>query len=372
MNLLITGANGFLGSHLVTLWLARYPKSRVLCLIRGGDDRMVRKRLQAALGLAITDTYTVDADAGMSRMLDRVDVIRGDVNDTTWTGRACALLRGPTELIHCAAHLSFSEADRLAVWRTNVDGTTTLLRALADLPGIVAFNHISTAYVAGNRQGLIQEDETQRPACFNNPYEESKWTAEALVREHCAAIHLPWRILRPSIIVAHSVTHRISSHSGLYQVMDTLLRLGRKADNAAARVIGLPVEAGATLDLIPVDVVADEVVATIAANTGTINRTFHITNPDPLRLDDVLRELTPMSGVSIEATEASAASSPAAKLLMRRLRHYMPYFGLNRRFDQADRQVDVSHRQYRMDIEKLRTLMHSYVESKKSFAVISI
>ncbi len=169
------------------------------------------------------------------------------------------------------------------MWRTNVDGTAAVLAALPRLPGVAAFNYISTAYVAGDRQGEILEDERARPLHFNNPYEDSKWVAEGLVRDGCAAAGTAWRIMRPSIIIAHSVTYRMSSHSGFYQVMDTLLQLGRQPRLAGAGPILLPVTTGTTLDLIPVDVVVDEVVALIAAGGATAGRTFHITGADPLR-----------------------------------------------------------------------------------------
>ena len=284
----------------------------------------------------------------------------------TWTTRpgsgARAWLHGPTELIHCAANLSFREADRAAVWRTNVDGTAALLGALKHLPGITAFNHVSTAYVAGDRQGTILEGEEGRPAHFNNPYEESKWAAEALVRDGCAAAGLPWRILRPSIIVAHSVTHRMSSHSGLYQVVDTLLHLGRMAGMAGSRSVLLPVAEGTTLDLIPVDVVVADVMALIAAGPATENLTFHVTGADLLRLADVLREITPMSGMLIEANGQGTPPSLVASAIMRRLQHYMPYFGVSRRFDQSNLRASLGDVPYKMDIEKLRGFVRSYMD----------
>ena len=361
MDLLITGANGFLGSHLATQWLEREPQARVLCLVRGVDDAMARERLHAALRRASAEGGEVAGDAAIGPMLDRADAIRGDMDDPAWIEEARRRLRGPTEVIHCAANLSFRETDRPAVWRTNVDGTASLLHALASLPDLAGFNHISTAYVAGDRQGTILENDTCRPERFNNPYEESKWVAETLVRETCAALGLPWRVLRPSIIVAHSVTHRMSSLSGFYQVVDTLLQLSRKGVAADSQTIRLPVEEGTTLDLIPVDFVAEEVMDLIAAGSATANRTFHVTGSNPLRLADVLRELTPMSGLSIEANGSAAPPSIAANLIMRRLRHYMPYFSMSRRFDQANLQAGLGHLRYQMNIEKLRDFVRSYV-----------
>lgn len=357
MDLLITGATGFVGSHLVLRWLRRDPAARVGCLVRAADAAEGQARLRAALSQASPDAE----GAALDHMLARAEAIPGDLDDPAWIGRARAWMRGPAELIHCAANLSFREADRAAVWRTNVEGTAAVVRALPWLPGIAAFNYISTAYVAGDRQGEILEEEHARPLHFNNPYEDSKWVAEGLVRDGCAAAGTAWRIMRPSIVIAHSVTHRMSSQSGFYQVVDTLLQLGRQPRMAGAGPIVLPVEKGTTLDLIPVDVVADEVVALIAAGTATAGHTFHVTGADPLQLADVLRELTPMSGVAIAVNGPDGPLSPAAKLVMRRLHYYTSYFGFARRFDRRGTQAALGSAPYRICLEELHAFVRSYM-----------
>ncbi len=356
MNLLITGATGFVGSHLALRWLQRFPSARLGCLVRAPDAEAGHSRLRAALGQASPDGCVPEA------ALARVDAIAGELDDPAWAARAQAWLQGPTEVIHCAANLSFREADRAAVSRCNVDGTASLLGAL--LPHVSGFNYISTAYVAGDRQGDILEQERTRPERFNNPYEHSKWVAEGLVRQACGAAGVPWRILRPSIVIAHSVTHRISSPSGFYQVADMLLQLGRQKRLADAGPILLPVTLGTTLDLIPVDVVAEEVVALVEAGAATADGTFHITGADPLRLADVLRELTPMSGVAVEVSGPDTALTPAAQLVMRRLRYYAPYFAFARRFDRRSTEAALGCRPYRIGVEELRGFVRSYLSQK--------
>ncbi len=356
MDLLLTGATGFVGSHLALRWLHRDPAARIGCLVRAANAAEGQVRLRAALCQAADNE-----DASLDDMLSRADAIPGDMDDPTWIDRAQAWMRGPAEFIHCAANLSFREADRAALWRTNVEGTVAVLRALPWLPGIAAFNYISTAYVAGDRQGEILEDEHPRPLHFNNPYEDSKWVAEDLVRDRCAAAGVAWRIMRPSIVIAHSVTHRMSSHSGFYQVVDRLRQLARQPQMAGAGPIMLPVTMGTTLDLIPVDVVADEVVALIAAGAATAGQTFHIIGADPLQLADVLRELTPMGGVAIEVNGPETPLSPAAKLVMRRLRYYMPYFAFARRFDRRHSQAALGSEPYRINLSQLRGFVRSYL-----------
>lgn len=359
MDLLITGANGFLGSQIATRWLHGDAEARIACLVRGRDEAEARGRLHAALRQAVLD-QAMDAD--VEDMLSRTCVICGDLADPAWIDRARAWLRGPAELFHCAANLSFREADRAAVWRTNVEGTRALLRALPAMPEIAACNYVSTAYVAGNRQGRIMEGEHARPDRFNNPYEESKWIAETLVRDACGTAGIAWRIFRPSIIIAHSVTHRMSAQSGFYQVVNTMMQFGRQDRARRAGRILLPVPEGTTLDLIPVDVVVTEILALMALGGATRDQTYHITSESPLPLAEVLAELSPMSGVSVGVGGTSAPEAVAAAgVMMRRLRYYMPYFSFVRRFDRRNAPPCGAARPFRLDVEQLRGFVQSYV-----------
>ncbi|MGI4955711.1 MAG: SDR family oxidoreductase [Janthinobacterium lividum] len=360
MDLVLTGATGFVGSHLALGWLRRDPAARIGCLVRAADAGSAQARLHAALRDAAFD------DSDLDGLLARADAIPGCLEEAGWIGDAQAWMRSPAELVHCAANLSFRESDRAAVWRSNVDGTKALLRALPGLQGLAAFNYISTAYVAGDRQGDILEGEHARPQHFNNPYEESKWVAEGLVREGCAAAGVAWRVLRPSIVIAHSVTHRMSSHSGFYHVVDTLLQLGRHKRLAGDGPVLLPVAFGTTLDLIPVDVVAGEIVALIAAGGATTGQNFHVTPADPLLLADVLRQLTPMSGMAIEINGPATPLSPTAQLVMRRLRYYAPYFAFRRRFDRRGTQAALGGVPYRLTLDELRGFVRSYLAQQES------
>ena len=368
MDLLLTGATGFLGSQIATQWLARNPAARVACLVRAANPAEGRSRLLSALtGARIDQGMTPDP-----HLLDRVTVLIGELDDPNWAAAAASWMHRPAELIHCAANLSFREADRADVWRTNVGGTAALLAALPSLPSVAAFNYVSTAYVAGDREGEILERDTARPGRFNNPYEESKWAAEQAVRAECRRAGRSYRIFRPSIIIAHSVTHRLSTASGFYKVAEVLVQLGAAA--AAWAAVCLPVPAGATLDLIPVDIVVTEMLDLIDLGPRSAGETYHLTSAAPLSLAAVLSELSPMSGVSI-GTAAGTADTPSrlAALVMRSLRHYLPYFSYVRHFARhqaAARGAPHAQAGLPLDVEGLRAFLTPYLASRALHATV--
>ncbi len=367
-DLLLTGSNGFLGSQFVTSWLQRHPSSRAACVVRAADDPAADARLKAALLRAGADR---DAPAGLDEAIGRARAICGDVSDpaTAWLGDVRRWHEGndgrPLRVLHCAANLSFRPSDRDAVRAVNVEGTRFMLDAASRL-GASEFNYVSTAYVAGDREGEILEDAvSEQPPGFSNAYEESKWEAEALVRSHCARTGLPFRILRPSIIIGHSITYRMSALSGFYKVAETMLALGRMP-RTRGREILLPVPTGSTLDLIPVDTVVTEMMALLDAGRSTLGHAFHLTSDTPLPLVGVLSALSPLAGLTIGQSDTGPPGKAApvdklADLVMQRLRHYAPYLGQIRHFDRRNVRTAGIAPQPLFDVDALRPYVTSFI-----------
>ena len=104
---------------------------------------------------------------------------------------------------------------------------------------------MGTAYVAGERTGLVREDELAVGQSYRNTYEQTKAEAEALVRSRLGS--LPGVILRPSIIVGDSRTGVTSSFKMMYWPLKIYAR------GLWRTVPGYP---DAVLDIVPVDFVA--------------------------------------------------------------------------------------------------------------------
>ncbi len=147
-HVLLTGATGFLGQATMERLLASYPDTHVSVLIRPRGERGAADRLSALLRKNVfrplNERLGVDELARVVR--ERVTVIEGDLGSVAL----------PTDLdvvIHGASTVSFDPPVDEA-FRTNVSGVATLYDALAGSPHVV---HVSTAYVAGTRKGVVAE-----------------------------------------------------------------------------------------------------------------------------------------------------------------------------------------------------------------------
>ena len=235
--ILLTGATGFLGTALASR-LMQEPETTVIALVRAADEAEARHRLRAAWQ---HDRPLYEA-IGQRVLPLPGDFTRPDIGlDEAARGK---LAESVTLLIHAGAVIGFDRGwDELH--RTNADGTRHMLDLARTLPRLRRFVHLSTAYVAGRREGSIPEDGSMGTG-FSSRYEKSKAEAEALVR----ASSLPFVICRPGMIVGDSRTGWVRSFNTVYYVLRQLL-LGRMR--------ALPISRGARLSLVPVDYVADAV-----------------------------------------------------------------------------------------------------------------
>jgi len=274
--LFVTGATGFVGAALTLELLRAHPRDRALCLVRGADgDRRLSQALRAAAA-----AYDVP-EAAAEDAIGRAGAVAGDVTTAGLglgaEGRAALAGRSPLHVFHVAASLKDSDDAMAEIFDHNIAGTERVLDALAGTD-VAAFNYVSTAYVAGSRIGAIAESLAAPPA-FNNRYEESKHRAEELVVARCSAAGVPWRLLRPAIVVGHSRTGRATGHTGFLGWVQKLAAL-HEASGGALRQKRLRYVArgDARLNVIPIDSIVEDTLAIDAAGAATLGRVFHLTN----------------------------------------------------------------------------------------------
>jgi nucleoside-diphosphate-sugar epimerase len=178
-------------------------------------------------------------------------------------------------IVNCAAITDFNR-DKAVYEAVNVKGTVHALALAKSAPKPTPFLHVSTAYVSGEREGRILEDDLVDGKGFGNSYEESKFRAERLVHE-AAAEGLPFAIARPSIIVGTTRTGRIREFKHLYLVLKLLTE---------GKVRSMPANYDATLDLVPVDYVVAGIVQIATRMQEANGRTFHLVSRVPATLRD--------------------------------------------------------------------------------------
>jgi thioester reductase-like protein len=302
-------------------------------------------------------------------------VIDADLNNSNWHDQPqwTEWVRSSKgfDVLHSAANWSFDQRDSADVYKTNVIGTTKFLCAFSGLPNIHSFNYVSTAYVAGNTEGLISESRNTRPRKFTNAYEESKWLAEGVVLDIGTKLNIDIRIFRPSIIIGHSKTFCITVKNGFYNVVDLLLQL-KHLPVFKHQSIEVPAKKLASLNLIPIDLVVMEMMDVIHANEKSINQIFHITNEKPISIDDLLFGLSPLTGVTLSTRSVDVMVKPANKassMLSRALRQYLPYFSYVRTFDRQNVHACGAgqHQQnYWLDLTALRAHTRAFIEEAES------
>jgi fatty acyl-CoA reductase len=180
--ILVTGATGFLGMALLERLLADFPDTHIVLLIRGKDDRTPRQRLEELLSGPAFDLLRSKAGEPLSVVIDdRITIVEGDVVDPD------GLPPMPQVDIcyHCAASVSFDPPIDDA-FNTNVLGAAGFYRALVESGQRPYVVHVSTAYVAGSKKGVIPEAPLQHQVDWRREADaalDARATVEAASRK---------------------------------------------------------------------------------------------------------------------------------------------------------------------------------------------
>ncbi len=178
-NILITGGSGFIGSHVVRLFVEKYPNYHIYNL----DALTYAGNLENLKDIEHHPNYTF---------------IKGDITDEPFI-ESLFIEHKFDNVIHLAAesHVDRSIKDPLAFVKTNVIGTMILLNAFkntwkSNFENKI-FYHISTDEVYGTlgESGLFTESTPYDP---NSPYSASKASSDHFVRAYGETYGLPYII----------------------------------------------------------------------------------------------------------------------------------------------------------------------------------
>jgi len=281
----VTGATGFIGRRLVEGLLAN-RQGKIYVLVRESSKGRLDELVERWASVA-------GPKAG-----ERIVPVVGDLRRPLLGVEADQLteLRGKVEhFFHLAAVYDMTApAERNTA--VNVGGTTHAVE-LARALEAKHLHHVSSIAVAGDYHGIFDEtmfDEGQR---LPSPYHRTKFESERIVREQ---LYIPWRVYRPGIVVGDSRTGEMDKIDGPYYFFKAIQRM-RHLLPGWVPLVGL--DLGYT-NIVPVDWVAGAL-EHIAHEPDLDGRAFHLTDPRPQRVDDMINELAvaahaPRFAVSID------------------------------------------------------------------------
>jgi nucleoside-diphosphate-sugar epimerase len=241
MRVLVSGASGFIGSHVATH-------------LAGAGHEVL------ALG---RDSARLEWPRRMGCRTGTLDLAGDDLTEA---------VQGQSAIIHCAA--------RAAPWgrpeefhRDNVQATERLLAAAAAAGSIRRFVHLSSPSIYFNfsHQRNLRED-FKPPDRWPTSYAQTKWQSECSVRNFAALSPI---IIRPRAVFG----------AGDRVIVPRLIAVAERG------FFPLPSGGRAWTDVTYIDNVVSAVTAALHAPTDLGGRAFNITNDEPIQIRDLLTRL---------------------------------------------------------------------------------
>ncbi len=258
----LTGGTGFIGGQVVR-GILQQNSLQINVLVRGDNQENAVLRLKRSWW---------DYPELLKAIGKRVKVFTGDLSKSDFGLDESAyrtLVQSTSYIIHCAANttpnLSIEELRRI-----NVTGTANVIAFAKDVQrdhGLCRLSHISTAYVAGKRNGSIGEDELDDRFGFSSLYERTKFESEQLIS--AVESELSISIFRPSLVIGDSKTGAVKIFNTIYYLLKQYL---------TGHLHFVPTSSKFKVNLVPVDYVANAVVD-LTFNKDASGLTFHLTSP---------------------------------------------------------------------------------------------
>lgn len=211
--MLLTGATGYIGRHVLARLLAEDFRVTLILRRRKG---LLEGRL-AHFFDAFPELRSLNRD-------HRLTVLEGDVSQAGCGlgSQAIADLTGNIDaFVHCAGMTCFDEDKESEICSQNTDGVRHAFELCQKLK-IKNFHHVSTAFVAGNYPFCFSSNELNRYQTFKNPYEKSKFEAEVFLQKQFAGSEPVISVYRPSIVVGGQVIGEAQTMTTLYTFLKLL------------------------------------------------------------------------------------------------------------------------------------------------------
>ncbi|WP_310558409.1 SDR family oxidoreductase [Flavobacterium sp.] len=266
MKIILTGATGVLGSHIMYEILELYIKNpnttnKLYIIARNNGKNSAENRINELLSSYYTPKIL--HNIGINDLQQCIEFIS---LDSVLNGEFLLDKIKGAYLIHSAGFVNLSTDEELKekIFDENVLLTKKLFSVFH--PFIKKFIYIGTAFSSGVRAGLIANDfhTLDFTPEHRNAYEYAKFHSENFIATECKAIGLPFQILRPSVIGGKMLGTENNYFIPKYMVFYLLAKFfyftaKRKGKQENVRII---VNNDTNLNIIPVDYVAKVVVNT--------------------------------------------------------------------------------------------------------------
>jgi nucleoside-diphosphate-sugar epimerase len=345
LQLLLTGGTGFLGKEL--LWQAASDRriAGVVAVVR--PETLRDPKTKAVLKL-------LSPEERGALLLKRLGIsgararkfrfVAGDI-ELPGLGLAAAelvrLRKTVTHVVHCAASVSFDDTYENS-FRANVEGSRNALEfslALQQAKGSPFVQHVAieTSYIHGRKKrSMAQESALVFPRHFyNNFYELTKAMASIETDRFLVERGLRVAQLLPSIVIGDSLT---GNNRGDTKVVNAPINAFGRAKEAIERargdVLGLPKARAiaavacvfpgdrvAELNLVPVDRVAQGILASLDRPEAIGNR-IHLATDNRIRSEEMVRTVREELGVAIRLADPTLYRNltlPVVKAVLRRV-----------------------------------------------------
>jgi len=259
----VTGASGFIGKRLVAKLLEQ-PAATVYFLTRDKSPERLQK---------LHDYWKADKSRAIPVVGDLCQPCLG-------VGKAdLKKLKGKVDHYYHLAAIYDLGASAEAQMAANVDGTRNAVE-LARQIDAGCFHHVSSIAAAGLFEGIFREDMFAEAENLDHPYFGTKHESERIVREECK---IPWRVYRPGVVVGDSRSGEAEKIDGPYYFFKLIQKMSQILPPWMPS-IGLE---GGRINIVPVDFVVDAL-AYISHRKHLDGKCFHLTDPHPMRVGDVL------------------------------------------------------------------------------------
>ena len=265
--ILVTGATGLVGSHLLVQLLQE--NEEVKALFR--SEKQIEK------------VKNVFAFYNQTALFDKINWVKGDITDIPSLEIA---FENITHVYHCAALISFDPSDEDELRKINIEGTANVVNCCIDF-GIKKLCHVSSIAALGNpkeHETTITEETEWNPEELHSDYAITKYGAEMEVfRGHQEGLEVV--IVNPGVIFGYGFPKKGS---------DVIIQSVKK---------GLSFYTKGNIGIVSVEDVVKSMTQLMKSNNNGERYTLVGENISTKALLDFIAEELKMKKPSIEATK---------------------------------------------------------------------